>query len=778
MGNNTKSNGSQPTFKLPTGDFKFVIGSHSSCHFKVQGLPEKAAAFKRKGDRLFILDLGTDKGVVVNGVRIKRKKWFEITRYDKIMLCGSRLNLPPQAFLGKDSVNLESTDLKFLLANKKPLCDGGYIRAKSGGITAIMGPSGAGKSVFLGILNGTIEPSKGKVYMNRSIDLHSQYNSVKDFIGFVSQESLMIPELTVYQSLNYRLRLRYPGMDAATRNRLIEETCKELGFEKGVEVQSFSNTSKKANRLNAFLNTVIGSAESGLRGLSGGEKKKAQIAHELLLKPLVLILDEPTSGLSSFDSDQLIKMLSDLARKSDLTIIATIHQPSRDAYEEFDDLLILSYGGKIGYYGAAKYAVSFFESTTGENCGKATPPEFIMRFFPNDPTQCEVAVSRFKDSVDRKSRGSGDYGYIYEPLENKHIPINSTDQKVKKWTGFLLGLRQWFVLMQRNFRVLMKDKTNLMLLFGQVPLIGLLILLAFQGFTSDTRAMDRFARTVYHFDLLKEPIEKEGRSVPVDKFWGQAYKEGQADTHLLSEMGGRQKGAVYFVMIAASIWFGIMGGCKEIVVERHLLERELKSFVSLKSYLSSKLCLLLLILSVQTGVLSFAVAPFLLKLDWIFIIKLWGVLLIVGVASAAMGLCVSSYSPTYRFALTAVPLLLIPQLIFGGLIRPLNTAESVSPWPGLIGAVTVQRWAFQASLNLDSYGEHGVLKQCIAEDLGDASERYFELNMVRYSESSLLELFFNRKWYDPFWGPIGVLIVFTAFFMIASYRRLKTKYVL
>ncbi len=373
------------------GDFKIRFGSDPSCDHIVPQLPGVAADLKRSGDRLFVKDYAGKPGVTINGKDIRKKRWVEVTRYDKITFCKMPLNLSPKVFLGRDVADLDSTPLRLILPNGKTLFDGTYIRAKAGTFTAILGPAGAGKTLFLNMLNGYKPPSEGKILINKQLDLQLDYNSIRDFIGYVPQDDVMIPELTLRQSLNYRLRLRYPDMLSSIRKRLIEGTCKSLGF--------------RGNRLNDFLDTVIGSPESGIRGLSGGEKKRANIAHELVLKPLILILDEPTSGLSSVDAELVVQLLRDLATRNSLTIIATIHQPSRDAFKHFDDLLLISLGGKVGYYGQAEKAVSYFDKTTGISCGTRNPPEYIMSFLSKEQGR-NLTVAQFQRIITLVRQGA------------------------------------------------------------------------------------------------------------------------------------------------------------------------------------------------------------------------------------------------------------------------------------------------------------------------------------------------------------------------------------
>lgn len=749
------------------GDFKRIFGSNLSCDHILPQWPDKAAGLKRIRDRLFVKDYDCSPGLDINGKKIHKGEWVEITRYDQITICGTQISLKPVIFLGKDLVDLSSSPLNLILKNKKVLCDKVYIKAKSGTFTAILGPAGSGKTSFLNMLNGHQAPTKGNIFINKKIDLNIEYNNIRDAIGYVPQDDLMIPELTLRQSLDYRLRLKYPDMKINIRKRLIEGTCQNLGF--------------KGDRLNTFLDTAIGSPESGIRGLSGGEKKRANIAHELILNPSVLILDEPTSGLSSVDSEHIIRLLKRLAVQNSLTVIATIHQPSKSAFKEFDDLLLISLGGRVAFYGPAKYSVQFFEKTTGIQCANdKNPPEFLLSFL-SDEQNCKNSVSRFEKAIQLLKQGNRGFNYLYDIDKNlsnqpgKPVNIKQNVFKLNPLLAILNVYNQWYILSRRNINVLLKDKTNVLLLLGQVPIIACLILIAFSGYANDHKKLNNFAQRIYFFGQLKEPFESQNKSVPVDNLLRQAEKKAKAEDFLISEIESRNRGAIYFILVASSIWFGILGGCKEVVTEKHILAREFRSNVFIVPYFFSKLTVWGLFVGLQTMLLTTIVAPILLELSFFPILLLWVILWICSVTSVSLGLCVSCFSPNFRFALTIVPLLLVPQLVLGGLIRPLTNLED-QKWPHYLGAATIQRWAFEASLNVDKYNDGGVLKQFSNFENSHPKGRYAELNIVQYKNSSILSSFFSVKREFPLITPLLNQILFIAFCFILGYWQLRRQF--
>jgi len=128
--------------------------------------------------------------------------------------------------------------------------------------------------------------------------------------------------------------------------------------------------------LENVLHTRIGSPKQ--RGVSGGERRRVNIAHELVRNPLILLLDEPTSGLSSVDSEYVIELLLDICHEKQVVIIMTIHQPSEIIFNAFDNLLLLNKGGKLAYFGPSDEAVPYFSKYFRPDTVK-NPAEYVLR---------------------------------------------------------------------------------------------------------------------------------------------------------------------------------------------------------------------------------------------------------------------------------------------------------------------------------------------------------------------------------------------------------------
>jgi len=704
------------------GDFKLVIGTDPSCGInvgRIKGASPRHAAIRRVGDRIFLRDLHSAQGTFLRGERVSSRRWCEITPDDSVSvsICGSALRITPRVFQGRPRLSLTSEPLTFKIGGGRTLVRDAYVGARFGTLTAIMGPAGCGKSTFLKLLNNYLRPTKGRVHLvsesGQYLDVHGSGADVREFIGYVPQDEIMIPELTVRQSLHCRLALEFPDRDASIRDRLIHRTAESLGF-----------TDPEVRK--TYLDTRISR-------LSGGEKRRANIAHELICQPLVLFLDEPTSGLSSVDADMIVKLLKQLAVTNLITVVAVIHQPSTEAFNAFDSLVLMGHSGELAYAGPAETAVIHFEQATEIPCEKRNPAEYLLEAVTLLQQEGELpAVPTNENETAPSVPGKASLGRRFVGLLK--APFRSAHQ-----------LR---TLLRRNCRVMWGDLPNLLTTFGQVPVIALLILAAFHSFERDDEAFDRVARRMHFFGQRYDQVMADYSLQPfrADREIRNAISEAEAEANRvnprISHLAGRRRAAVYFLMVASAIWFGVMGACKEIVCERHVIKREVRSGVALMPHLLAKLLVQVLSTALQTALLAAMVGPWLLRLPAPAVVQLWASLWLAAAAAVCLGLFVSCLAPTYRVALTAVPLLMMPQLLLGGFLRTeVNLSES-SPAGRFLGLCTIQRWAFEAALECDPYADERVLDMRLR--LPQEHEPLDEFKYVRFVDYSMLEAFFRE----------------------------------
>ena len=206
----------------------------------------------------------------------------------------------------------EVNNLEYIFRSGKVGIHHMSFKEESGRMVGIMGASGAGKSTLLGVLNGTNYPDDGEVLVN-GISIHKEKEKVKGLIGFVSQDDLLIEELTVFENLYFNARLCFENLTEEEIILKVDDVLKHLGLFEIRDIQVGTPLNKK---------------------ISGGQRKRLNISLELIREPAIMFLDEPTSGLSSRDSENILDLLKELARKGKLLFIV-IHQPSSEIFKMF-----------------------------------------------------------------------------------------------------------------------------------------------------------------------------------------------------------------------------------------------------------------------------------------------------------------------------------------------------------------------------------------------------------------------------------------------------------
>ncbi|CAN4127994.1 unnamed protein product [Withania somnifera] len=222
-----------------------------------------------------------------------------------------------------------------------------------GEMLAMLGPSGSGKTTLLTALGGRLS---GKLSGKITYNSQPFSGAIKRRTGFVAQDDVLYPHLTVTETLLFTALLRLPqSLSREEKERHVEHVIAELG-------------------LNKCRNSMIGGPL--FRGISGGEKKRVSIGQEMLINPSLLLLDEPTSGL---DSTTALRILSTIKRLADggRTVITTIHQPSSRLYHMFDKVVLLSEGCPI-YYGPASTALEYFSSVGFSTSITINPADLLL----------------------------------------------------------------------------------------------------------------------------------------------------------------------------------------------------------------------------------------------------------------------------------------------------------------------------------------------------------------------------------------------------------------
>lgn len=257
-------------------------------------------------------------------------------------------------------------------------------QVRPGQLLAIMGASGAGKTTLLNILTCR---NLRKLVVDGEVLVNGENvgASMTRISAYVQQDDLFIGTLTVREHLVFQALLRMDKhLTYKERMRRVDEVILELGLSKCSE-------------------TMIG-FPGRIKGISGGEMKRLAFASEVLTNPALMFCDEPTSGLDSFMSQNIVSVLKSMA-SGGRTIVCTIHQPSSEVYEMFDNLLLMA-EGRVAYMGSANKALDFFQRA-GLRCPvNYNPADFFIHnlaVIPGREAECREKIMNICKQFERES---------------------------------------------------------------------------------------------------------------------------------------------------------------------------------------------------------------------------------------------------------------------------------------------------------------------------------------------------------------------------------------
>jgi ABC-type multidrug transport system ATPase subunit/pSer/pThr/pTyr-binding forkhead associated (FHA) protein len=540
-----------------------------------------------------------------------------------------------------------------------------------GELVGMLGPSGAGKSTLLMSILGLYRPTQGGVLLNGR-PLYSQYESFRTNVGYVPQDDIVHPQLTVREALWYASKLRLP---AGTRRKdieaSIEQTLKQVGLWEQRDLQ-------------------IGSPEEKV--LSGGQRRRVNLAVELVTDPSLLILDEPTSGLSWTDAADVIATLRRLADDG-RTVVLTIHQPDYQEYEKFDVVAILGRGGKLLFYGPpVPDSYEFFGAAFGrpremfDHVEQMPPDEWRSRFYRTQTYQ----------------------RYVVQRAPGADAVYQGPPPKPRRRSS----LRQFPVLLARSLKLTQRHRTALALLLLQAPLLGLLIGMTTGGSTSFAAGTfgcrDTTADWVDHCAGRDDTIACDPgtveRAVQPRILRGQAPFSDEARRWREFRIRDPRTGLLAILM--ALFLPMIIASSNVLVSERTIYERERLAGLNIIPYVLARYFVLVGLGAVVAS-LNLAVALPLLQLRgnplWY-----WLVGVMVTSCASAMGLALSAAVKSPVSALWGINFLVIPQLLFAGSISRLTGLTWSVSW------LTTTRYALEALSHID-LRNRGHLRPCQIE---------------------------------------------------------------
>ncbi|OLE55775.1 MAG: hypothetical protein AUG51_02265 [Acidobacteria bacterium 13_1_20CM_3_53_8] len=625
-----QAGGAQPQLlmhRLFDGKQALTIGRAPDNDIHLDGLQisNHHARFVNSGGAVVVEDTNSTNGVYINGQRITGRRQIQPQDIVQVGPFVVQVNQHGVAIYDtRSKTRIDCIDITKVVTNRSgggqiKLLDDVDLTIQPNEFVGLLGPSGAGKSTLMDSLNGMRPATSGHVLIN-NLDLYQHLDSLKQSIGYVPQDDIIHRELTVYRTLYYVARLRL-SRDASTEeiDKIINEVMDVTGLSERRDVP--------------------------VSQLSGGQRKRVSIAVELITKPSVIFLDEPTSGLDPATEEKIMRLFRQIA-ESGRTVILTTH--AMENVKLFDKIVVMM-RGKMVWYGPPMEALAHIQADSFKDLYDKLEAPINQRISQMPPLPANATkeqkqeYKRIKEQISdqvaeewkqRFTRTEQYRRFVVEPLTGVSRNVQQAAPQRNRPT-VTDSLRQWATLSRRYFEVLSRDKFNLLILFGQAPLIAFLTYLVVGA--------------------------KSPRDFP------------------------------YFMLSLVAIWFGTSVAAREIIRERAVYTRERMVNLGLMPYVGSKLFVLSMIVGLQCillfGTLKFFDLAGLMKFPGWSIPQLI-IVLITSMVGIALGLFVSAIVKTSEMATSLVPLILIPQILFSGLVGiPEGTAK-------VIGLAMPATWSF------------------------------------------------------------------------------------
>ncbi|MBN1117615.1 MAG: ATP-binding cassette domain-containing protein [Bacteroidales bacterium] len=512
-----------------------------------------------------------------------------------------------------------------------------YFREESGQMIGIMGGSGVGKSTLINLLNGNIIPTSGRILIN-GYNIHKERSEVNGLMGYVPQDDILMEDLTVFQNLYFNAQLCFREL---TRDQIVRKVAKTL-YEFGLyEIRDL--------KVGSFLNRYI----------SGGQRKRLNIAIELIREPKILFVDEPTSGLSSTDSEKVMELLKYQSLRGKLVIV-NIHQPSSKVYKLFDKIMVMDVGGRMVFQGNPhdtfiymKTCQELVNSEEGEcpTCGNLNP-EQILQILESKK------VNKFGHIIRERQTSPEEW---YSKYWNKSKLENAETLEIKSdlpktITKTPTRARQFKIYSLRNLLSKLSDKQYLLINIFEAPVLGFLL----AWFTKFNAGNDANPEAYIFFKNVNFPV-------------------------------------YLFISIVVALFIGLMVSAEEIIRDKKILKREAFLNLSKKTYYHSKIVYVISLLAVQMFLFVLIGNRVLEVKGMLF--HFWLLLWVLSVSSAIVGLNLSASLKSVIAIYILIPFILIPQILLGGAMihfDKLNSKLSSTEYVSVIADIMPSRWAYEA----------------------------------------------------------------------------------
>ncbi len=606
---------------------KYVIGRDTSCNLVLDhpSVSRWHCIVTGVNGEFFAEDNNSTNGIILNGTQLRGK--MKLNQMDKITIADSTLiftdgMLYMQKLKSGVSVSVRNVYKKVKTKNgEKFITNGVNLNIEPGEFVAIVGGSGAGKTTLLNCISGMAEFSAGDIFINGE-SIRTNERSLRSLMGYVPQNDIVYDNLTLERMLMYSAKLRMP----------VDTTP--------AEIQEKIDETLELVELTAHRTTMISR-------LSGGQKKRASIAVELLASPRLFFLDEPSSGLDPGTEKHLMQMLKKLS-ETGKTVIMVTHTVQN--INICDRLICMGNGGLLCYSGDPKRALDFF--------GKEDMTDIY-----DDLNENSKAVSERFNAEEAKRRPGGN-----NDIEEKNVVRARYAFVPRKF------FKQFFVMTARYAEIILNSRSRLLMLFIMPIALTFLVCLAFQA---DGNIYNYLGLTV--------------------------------DRDCLPFLVAGDTMKLMFAFSCAAFWIGIFNSVQEISKERNIFEREKFTGVRAVPYVLSKFVIIGLICFIQTVIMQLmfdffsnttatvdgnmdSVTALALHMNDEGIVltslslELFFTTFFCVLSAMCLGLLISS-AASNDLALILCPVFLLPQILFSGV------ASTLSGITETISKIVPCRWA-------------------------------------------------------------------------------------
>ncbi len=606
---------------------KYVIGRDASCNLVLDhpSVSRWHCVITGSGGEYYAEDNNSTNGLILNGVQLKGR--VKLNRMDKLTIADTTLiftdgMLYKQQLKSGVSVSVRNV-FKKVKAGKgvKTITNGVNLNIEPGEFVAIVGGSGAGKTTILNCISGMTDITSGDIFINGE-SIKTNEKSLRSLMGYVPQNDIVYDNLTLERMLMYSAKLRMP----------VDTTP--------AEIQAKIDETLELVELTSHRTTMISR-------LSGGQKKRASIAVELLASPKLFFLDEPSSGLDPGTEKHLMQMLKKLS-ETGKTVIMVTHTVQN--INICDRLICMGNGGLLCYSGKPENALGFF----GKN---------DMIDIYDDLNENSQAVSQRFAEQQAKAQPEG-----IKDMES------STVQKKAAGFSFKVFTKQFLVMTARYAEIIKNSRSRLIMLIAMPIALTFLVCIAFQA---DGDLYNIFGLTI--------------------------------DRDCLPFLVAGDTMKLMFAFSCAAFWVGIFNSVQEISKERTIFEREQFTGVKAVPYVLSKFVIIGIICFIQTLIMqmlfnffsdttatvdgdvnSITALPIHMNEEGIVFSHLSTELFLTTflcvMSAMCLGLLISS-AASNDLALILCPVFLLPQILFSGV------ASTLSGITETISKIVPCRWA-------------------------------------------------------------------------------------